>query len=127
MKKLLANIFIIQYLIGCSSIMAASLVDESNVQEVREPITVGEVEKKYGKWEQGHGPYLWYKSKNEKNEIWFWYLPKKNTPMDKYEVALITKVDANDADRINILWPKQYKNMKFQDVYKKLYSEYEDK
>jgi hypothetical protein len=127
MEKFLSNIFIIQCLIGCSTIAAASLIDESNVQENREPITVGQVEKKYGKWEQGHGPYLWYKSTDGKNEIWFWYLPKKNTPIEKYEVALITKVDTNDADRITILWPMRYKNMKFQDAYRSLYKEYEGK
>lgn len=120
------NIIFIQYLTGCSTIMAASLVDESNVQALLQPLTVGQLEEKYGKWQQGHGPYVWYKSTNEKNEMWFWYLPKKDAPTKKYEVALITKVDANDTDKITILWPKKFRGMKFQEVYKSIYKGYEN-
>lgn len=106
--------------------MAASPIDESNVQALSQPLTIDQLEKKYGKWQQGHGPYVWYKSTNEKNEIWFWYLPKKDAPLNKYEVALITKVDADDTDKIAILWPKKFKGMKFQEAHKSIYKGYEN-
>jgi len=114
-------IFLILYSLGCSTMLIAGALSLKEIETVKGPITLREVEARFGKgWKHCHGPCIWYESKDYPNkEYWFWLLPSdRGIDFEDGQVAFVTLVNAEDPDDFEIIWPQELKNKDKQEVFK---------
>jgi len=98
-------------------------------QDVRQHtgrLKIGEVQDSYNDLKQGHGPYVWRQLSTRK-ELWFWFLPDENNVFKEFEIVLITEVDKEDSDDIQIIWPAKFKGQDFELTFDLLYKDFEHK
>jgi hypothetical protein len=118
-------IFIAIFLFFGQSPSLASEFRLADIEKFSEPLKLGKVMQEYPGWNHGHGPYIWYKSGEViGKEIWFWFkLPKerRNTSLSEVRVTLITVVNSEDPDDLEIIWPRRYTKMDTNKVFESIY------
>ena len=122
MRKLRIAIMVM-VLLHAGTVSFASQVGLAEIEKFSEPLKLGQVMQTYAGWTHGHGPYIWYKSGELiGKEVWFWFeRSDKETPPSEYEIVLITIVDSNNADNLEIVWPKRYVNKDIKRVFDSIY------
>jgi hypothetical protein len=109
-------------LLGCSEVKA----DEttlSKIEELNLPLKLVEVAARLGKFNHGHGPYVWYKSQDALDkEYWFWFsIKSKNVSIEDIVIVFITLVNRDNPDDSIVVWPEKFKSMPQQEVFDLFY------
>lgn len=109
--------------LGCSSIQHQNVI-LTELEKLDDAITVDEVFNRFGQGNQGHGPYIWFRSgDNEKKEVWFWYLPENGIEsIGRLKIVLVTLVDADDSDSFVAVWPKKWHGRNDPAILRTIYS-----
>lgn len=107
---------------GCTRVHGGE-VTNANIQSLKPPITLKLVKSMFGDFENGHGPYVWYKSVDDSDkEYWFWFLPQREgVTFEDLQVVFIAVVDADDPDKFEIVWPKELSNKDKREVFNLFY------
>ena len=116
---------IVMVLLHASTVFSASQPRLAEIERFSEPLMLGQVMQTYPGWTHGHGPYIWYKSGElVGKEVWFWFEPPgKEIPPPGYEIVLITIVESENPDNLQIVWPKRYVNKDIRRVFDSIYKE----
>ena len=123
MKYVLRTLLVLSLLaLGCSD-MKIKRITISKIAELEPPLIIKTVEAKFGTFNHGHGPYIWYKNQDSPDkEYWFWFsLKNKNVALEDFQIVLITLVNADDPDDFEIVWPEKLKDKANQEVFDLLY------
>ena len=85
-------------------------VSLSAVRKLRGPLTFGQVERRFGRAMQAHGPARWYRcSDRDGMALWFWFQRPKDhqewNSIGEIGVSYITLSPADDPDTQEIVWP----------------------
>lgn len=110
--------------IGCSKVNAEKTT-LSKIEELALPIKLVQVEAKFGKFNHGHGPYVWYGSQDAPDkEYWFWFsIKNRNVTIEDIEIVFITLVNRDDPDDSIVVWPEKFKSMPQQEVFDLFYND----
>jgi hypothetical protein len=108
------SFFLICFCTGCSIMALQGGISLQEIEKTKGPLAIKNVEARFGKYQHGHGPYIWYECKEIPNrEYWFWFLPiSQGIDPKEFEVAFITIVNTEDPDDFEIVWPKDLKQEK---------------
>jgi len=99
---------------------------KQDIGEYKGNLKLGDVKDNYDDLKQGHGPYVWKQISIDK-ELWFWFRPDRNEVYNEFEVVLITEVNKENSDDVQIIWPNKFSGRNFKLIYDLLYKELERK